>query len=106
MEDLREIKDIDLDELIEQTRNGTVRGCSGGPICELRRHRGFRLDEAQRMVKGAANETRALTQTENATVDRLVSEARELTSVIAELDAADRKILASEMHTLGHQAGV
>lgn len=105
MEDLREIKDIDLGELIERARNGTLRGCSGGPLNELRRHRAYQLDEAQRMVKNAANEVRALAPTENATVDRLMSEARELAAKIAELDAAYRKRLGSEMHALGHQTG-
>jgi hypothetical protein len=93
-QDDRELKDIDLDELLRRARGGTLRHLCSQPMLELRRWRGFLVGQAEDLVRTGAGESRALKQDEDRAVGQFIDGARELRVLIEELEAAYRKELA------------
>ena len=91
--DERQLKDIDLEELIRRARAGTLM-TGHGALLELRRWRGYLLGQAEDLIAGAITESRALSIDQVRAVDRHIADAKELGPVIEELDAAMRKELA------------
>jgi hypothetical protein len=93
-QDDRELKDIDLDELLRRARGGTLPRVSGGPLIELRRWRGYLIGKAEDLVRGGVTENRALRPDEDRSVSQLIDDAMELGTMIAELHAAYRRELS------------
>lgn len=96
IQDYRELKNIDLDELLRRARGGTLPHVSGGPIIELRRWRAHLIGQAEGVVRGSVTEARGLKQDEERSVGQFISGANELGLLIGELEAALRKELADE----------
>ena len=95
-EDYRELKSIDLDELLRRARNGTLPHVSGGQVTELRRWRGYLIGQAEDLVRSGVTENRGLKADEERAVGQFISGAKELGLLIGELEAAIRRELADE----------
>jgi len=101
-QDYRELKSLDLDELIRQVRIGRLPQVSGGPINELRRWRAYFIDRAHETVRKAGEEGRALSADEDRAVSRAMDDARELGSFIEERQAESRKALSGPLVAFTH----
>ena len=95
-EDYRELRDIDLDELLRRARGGTLPRVSGGPVIELRRWRGYLIGKAEDLVRSGVTENRALRPDEDRSVSQFIDDAKELGTLIAELEAKIRRELSDE----------
>jgi hypothetical protein len=93
-QDYREVRDIELDELVRRARGGTLRHVSGGPVIELRRWRAYLIGQAEDLVRASASENRGLQQNQDRAVGEFIAGAGELHALIQELEAAYRKELA------------
>jgi hypothetical protein len=93
VQDYRIYRDLDLDEVLEIYRADQMARGAGGPLNELRRQRGYRVDVAHELVKAAVKEGRALTAEERARVDLLTEEAQTLAAIIADGEAKRRREL-------------
>ncbi|SPF45529.1 hypothetical protein SBA4_3390018 [Candidatus Sulfopaludibacter sp. SbA4] len=91
IQDDRELKNIDLDELLARARTRTLGHICRTPILELRRWRGYLVAQSDDMVRSAVTESRSLKPDEERSVGQNIEGARELGAVIEELEAAFRK---------------
>jgi len=100
IQDYRELKSLDLDELIQQARSKTLPRVTGGPVNELRRHRAFYVEQAHDIVRAAASESRAMRPDEDRSVARMIDAAQELGPVIDELQAEAQRRLNGPLHAV------
>jgi len=100
VQDYRELKDLDLDELIRQTQSGTLPRVTGGPVNELRRHRAYCVEQAHDIVRVAAAESRAMGPAENRSVGQFIAAAQKLGPVIDGLQAESRRRLNGPLHAV------
>lgn len=96
IQDDRELRSIDLEELLRRARGGTLPHISGGPVNELRRWRAYLVGQAEDVVRSGVTENRGLKADEERAVGQFISGANELGLLIGELEAALRKELADE----------
>jgi len=90
-QDERQLKDIDLDELLRRARTGTLRHRCSQPLLELRRWRGYLVGQAEELVRSSVTENRALKPDEDRAVGQFMDDAEELRGLADELEAAVRK---------------
>jgi len=90
-EDYREVRDIDVDELLRRARGGTLPRVSGGPVNELRHWRAYLIGRAEDLVRSGVMENRALKQDEDRAVGQFIDDAEEIHLLAGELEAAFRK---------------
>jgi hypothetical protein len=100
VQDYRELRNLDLDELIQQARSKTLPRVTGGPVNELRRHRAFYIEQAHDIVGTAATENRAMRPDEDRTVARNIDAAKELGLVIGDLLAESNRALNGALHAV------
>jgi len=94
IQDDRELKDIDLEELLRRARGRTLRHICSHPVLELRRWRAYLIGKAEDLVRSGASENRGLKPVEDRAVVQFIDGAGELRVLIEELEAAYRKELA------------